>query len=103
MIELILSVGLAFIMLSLGLSLQPEDFTRAFRQPRALLAGALAQVIVLPIVAFILLRLFGLNGQLAVGVMILSCCPGGITSNVMTRLSRMALSISSSLFAIACR
>ena len=101
MIELILSVGLAFIMLSLGLSLQPEDFTRAFQQPRALLAGALAQVIVLPVVAFILLRLFGLSGQLAVGVMILSCCPGGITSNVMTRLSRGDVALSISYTALA--
>ena len=101
MIELILSVGLAFIMLSLGLSLQPEDFTRAFRQPRALLAGALAQVIVLPVVAFILLRLLGLKGELAVGVMILSCCPGGITSNVMTRLSRGDVALSISYTALA--
>ena len=101
MIELILSIGLAFIMLSLGLSLQAEDFTRAFRQPRALLAGVLAQVIALPIVAFILLRLFGLNGQLAVGVMILSCCPGGITSNVMTRLSRGDVALSISYTALA--
>ena len=101
MIELILSVGLAFIMLSLGLSLQPADFTRAFQQPRALLAGAVAQVIVLPVVAFILLRLFGLKGELAVGVMILSCCPGGITSIVMTRLSRGDVALSISYTALA--
>ena len=101
MIELVLSVGLAFIMLSLGLSLQLEDFTRAFRQPRALLAGSLAQVIVLPVVAFLLLRLFGLDGQLAVGVMLLSCCPGGITSNVMTRLSRGDVALSISYTALA--
>ncbi len=88
-------------MLSLGLSLRPADFTRAFQQPRALLAGALAQVVVLPMVAFILLRLFGLNGELAVGVMILSCCPGGITSNVMTRLSRGDVALSISYTALA--
>ena len=71
-------------MLSLGLSLQPADFTRALRQPRALLAGALAQVVLLPVVALSLLWLSGLEGDLAVGVMILSCCPGGITSNFPT-------------------
>lgn len=101
MIELILTTGLAFIMLSLGISLQPADFTRAFQQPRALLAGALAQVIVLPIVAFLLLRLTDLSGELAVGIMILSCCPGGITSNVMTRLSRGDLALSISYTALA--
>ncbi|QNI84281.1 sodium/bile acid cotransporter family protein [Synechococcus sp. PROS-7-1] len=101
MIELVLSVGLAFIMLSLGLSLQPADFGRALGQPRALMGGALAQLILLPFVAFGLLRLFGLTGDLALGVMILSCCPGGITSNVMTRLSRGDVALSISYTALA--
>ena len=101
MIELTLSVGLAFIMLSLGLSLKPADFTRALSQPRAIAGGALAQIILLPLVAFALLRLSGLNGELAVGVMILSCCPGGITSNVMTRLSRGDVALSISYTALA--
>ena len=101
MIELVLSIGLAFIMLSLGLSLQPADFSRALGQPRALLGGALAQLVLLPLVAFSLLRLFGLTGDLALGVMILSCCPGGITSNVMTRLSRGDVALSISYTALA--
>ncbi len=83
-------------MFSLGLSLKPQDFWVAFQQPKTLIAGALVQLALLPIIAFILLTLFGLQGQLAIGVMILSCCPGGITSNIMTKLSRgdVALSIS---------
>ena len=101
MIELVLSVGLALIMLSLGLSLQPADFGRALGKPRALMGGALAQLILLPLVAFGLLRLFGLTGDLALGVMILSCCPGGITSNVMTRLSRGDVALSISYTALA--
>ena len=101
LIELALSTGLAFIMLTLGISLQPADFTRAFQQPRALLAGALAQVVVLPLVALSLLQLSGLEGELAVGVMILSCCPGGITSNVMTRLARGDVALSISYTALA--
>ena len=101
MIELVLSVGLTFIMLSLGLSLQPADFSRALGQPRALIGGALAQLVLLPLVAFSLLRLFGLTGDLALGVMILSCCPGGITSNVMTRLSRGDVALSISYTALA--
>ena len=96
MIELVLGLSLAFIMFSLGLSLSPEDFAVAFRQPKALFAGLICQVILLPLVAFCLITFFQLQGELAFGVMILSCCPGGITSNVMTRWARgdVALSIS---------
>lgn len=96
MIELVLGLSLAFIMFSLGLSLELRDFVVAFRQPRALLAGLLCQVILLPLMAFLLIGLFRLQGDLAFGVMILSCCPGGITSNVMSRWARgdVALSIS---------
>ena len=101
MIALALSVSLAFIMFSLGLSLQPADFLRPFQQPRALLAGVLAQVVLLPLLAFGLLRLFDLQGDLAFGVMILSCCPGGITSNVMTKLARGDVALSISYTALA--
>ena len=96
MIELVLGLSLAFIMFSLGLSLELKDFVVAFRQPRALLAGLLCQVILLPLMAYVLIGLFRLQGDLAYGVMILSCCPGGITSNVMSRWARgdVALSIS---------
>ena len=96
MIELVLGLSLAFIMFSLGLSLQPRDFAVALGQPKALLAGLLCQIIGLPLIAFLLIRLFQLQGDLAFGVMILSCCPGGITSNVMSRWARgdVALSIS---------
>ena len=58
MIELFLGLSLAFIMFSLGLSLEPRDFAVALRQPKALLAGLLCQVIGLPLIAFLLIRLF---------------------------------------------
>ena len=97
MIELFLALSLAFIMFCLGLSLEPRDFAVALRQPKALLAGLLCQVIGLPVIAFLLIRLLQLQDDLAFGVMILSCCcPGGITTNVMSRWARgdVALSIS---------
>ncbi len=96
MIELLLTGSLAFIMFSLGLSLTPQDFGFAFQQPKALIAGALAQLLLLPAIAFVLIWAFGLQGDFALGVMILSCCPGGITSNIMTKFScgDVALSIS---------
>lgn len=88
-------------MFSLGLSLQPHDFGVAFQQPKALIAGAIAQLFMLPLIAFLLLRIFGLQGDFALGVMILSCCPGGITSSLITRLSRGDVALSISYTALA--
>ncbi len=99
--EVVLAGSLAFIMFSLGLSLNPRDFSIAFQQPKALFAGALAQLVILPMLAFILLQLIELDGDLALGVMILSCCPGGITSNVITKLSRGDVALSISYTALA--
>ena len=101
MIAVALSLGLAFIMFTLGITLWPEDFRLAVVQPRALVAGAIAQVLLLPCVAFSLVLLFGLKGELAVGVMILSGCPGGVTSNLFTRLARGDVALSISYTALA--
>ena len=101
MIAVALSLGLAFIMFTLGITLRPEDFRLAVVQPRALVAGAIAQVLLLPCVAFSLVLLFGLKGELAVGVMILSGCPGGVTSNLFTRLARGDVALSISYTALA--
>ena len=96
MIEVVLGVSLAVIMFSLGLGLSPKDFAVAIQQPKALFAGVICQVVLLPLLAFVLVLSFRLEGEFALGVMILSCCPGGITSNVMTKWGRgdVALSIS---------
>ena len=95
LISVFLPVSLAVIMLSLGLGLTIADFARIIRQPRALVAGLASQVIVLPIVAYLFVKLFGLTGELAFGIMILSVCPGGVTSNILTKLvgGTLALSI----------
>ena len=100
MIELFLTGSLAFIMFSLGLSLKPQDFGVAFHQPKALIAGAISQLLMLPLIAFVLLRIFDLQGDFALGIMILSCCPGGITSSIVTKLSRGDVALSISLTAI---
>ncbi|MEB3322549.1 MAG: bile acid:sodium symporter family protein [Synechococcaceae cyanobacterium] len=101
MFEIALPLALAFIMVSLGITLTPADFGFALTRPRPLLAGILSQVVLLPIVAWILIGAFGLGGPLAVGVMVLACCPGGITSNVMTRLARGDVALSISYTALA--
>ena len=101
MLSLVLPLCLAFVMFSLGISLRPSDFRVALRQPKTLLAGALAQMVLLPVVAYGLVCLFGLTDELAIGVMVLSCCPGGVTSNLFTRLARGDVALSISYTALA--
>lgn len=101
MFTVVLPLALAFIMFALGISLTPADFSLALRRPQPLLAGVLSQVVLLPLVAFGLIRLFNLPGELGVGVLVLACCPGGITSNVMTRLARGDVALSISFTALA--
>lgn len=95
-INVVLPLSLAFIMFSLGLGLTIEDFTLVFREPKAFAIGLTNQMIVLPIIGFGIATLADLDGELAVGMMILACCPGGVTSNILTKLANgdTALSIS---------
>ncbi len=95
-----LPIGLAFIMFSLGVGLTPGDFLRVGQRPGAFFVGALNQMILLPLTAFFCVRLFGLTGEIAVGVMILSACPGGVTSNIIARLARGDVALSVSLTAV---
>ncbi len=96
LISIFLPISLGIIMLSLGLGLTLADFARVLRQPRALLAGLFSQVVVIPLIAYCFVMIFGMSGELAFGVMLLSVCPGGVTSNYLTKLfgGTLALSIS---------
>lgn len=100
LIQVVLPLSLAFIMFSLGLGLTIEDFTRVAKAPKAFFAGATAQIFLLPAVAFGLLQLFPLPPELATGVMILSFCPGGVTSNILTKFAGGALALSISMTAV---
>ena len=95
-VDVVLPIALAFIMFSLGLGLTRADFFLVFKEPKAFAIGVFNQMIVLPIIGFIVVILSGLEGELAVGLMILACCPGGVTSNILTKLAKgdTALSIS---------
>ena len=95
-IDVVLPIALAFIMFSLGLGLTRADFLLVFNEPKAFAIGIFNQMILLPIVGFVVVILSGLEGELAVGLMILACCPGGVTSNILTKFARgdTALSIS---------
>lgn len=101
LLDLFLPVSLAIIMFSLGLGLVVADFVRIARIPRAFLAGATAQMLLLPLVAFALLAVFPLGPELALGVMILSFCPGGVTSNMLVKFAGGAVALSITLTAFA--
>ncbi len=98
--NVVLPLVLAFIMFSLGIGLTLRDFRRVFTRPRAVVLGVLAQMLVLPVVAFVLLLFFDLPPAFKVGVMILSFVPGGTTSNMITRLARGDVALSVTLTAV---
>ncbi len=100
LIKIVLPLGLAFIMFSLGLGLTVTDFTRVVQRPFAFITGAVHQIILLPVVVFLTINAFGISGELAVGFMILAVCPGGVTSNVISRLANADVALSVSLTAI---
>ena len=95
-IDIFLPLSLVFIMFTLGLGLTADDFIKVVREPKAFGVGILNQMVLLPIIAFSIVSLMGLTKEMAVGMMILACCPGGVTSNIITKLARgdIALSIS---------
>ncbi|CUJ85761.1 bile acid transporter [Ruegeria denitrificans] len=95
-----LPVSLAIIMLSLGVGLHVSDFKRVFSRGYPFAIGALSQVVLLPIVAFIIVKLFALPPEIAVGFMLLSFCPGGVTSNILSKLARADVALSVSLTAV---
>ena len=95
-IDVILPVALAFIMFSLGIGLTVDDFSIITKEPKVFAIGIANQMIVLPIVAFAIASGLGLSAELSVGLMILACSPGGVTSNILTKLAKgdTALSVS---------
>lgn len=101
MTEILLPVALIVIMLGMGLSLTLQDFKRVVVYPRATFVGLVGQLILLPVVAFLVLKVIALPPALAVGVMVLAVCPGGPTSNLISNLARADLALSITLTAIS--
>ena len=93
-------IALALIMLTLGLGLTTSDFTRVIKRPKDFLVGLICQVILLPIIAFILIKILNVQPALALGVMIIAAAPGGVTSNILTKFANGDVALSVSLTAI---
>ncbi len=98
--QVLLPLSLAFIMFTLGLALTVADFRRVAVQPKDFLVGAFSQILLLPAVAVLLVLVWPMAPALAVGVMLLAACPGGVTSNLMTYLARGDTALSVSLTAV---
>ena len=98
--DVVLPIPLAFIMFSLGLGLSISDFTRIFLKPKEFLVGFISQLIFLPIVALILVYIWPLSPEIAIGVMILAAAPGGATSNILTSFAKGDVALSISLTAV---
>jgi len=93
-------IALALIMLGLGLGLSIKDFTRILRNPNDFIVGFICQLILLPIVAYILILILKLPLEIALGLMIIAAAPGGVTSNVLTKFANGDVALSISLTAI---
>jgi BASS family bile acid:Na+ symporter len=93
-------IALALIMLGLGMSLTIQDFLRVIKVPKDFFIGFICQLILLPIVAFCLIKLLNTPAELAIGVMLIAAAPGGVTSNILTKFAKGDVALSISLTAI---
>ncbi len=93
-------IALALIMLGLGMGLTLQDFKRVTTHPKDFIVGFSCQFILLPIIAFILIKIFNTPIEIALGVMIIASAPGGVTSNVLTKFANGDVALSVSLTAV---
>ena len=99
--QIFLPISLAIIMFGMGLTLVVSDFSRLFTYPKEVFIGLCNQLIFLPLIGFLIILLFDLNSSMAIGIMILSLCPGGPTSNLITQVARGNIGLSVTLTALA--
>ena len=93
-------VALALIMLGLGASLTVKDFTRVVQNPKDFFIGIICQLVLLPIIAYLLIIILRTPIELALGVMLIAAAPGGVTSNVLTKFANGDVALSITLTAI---
>ena len=98
--DVILPLALAFIMFTLGLGLSISDFSNVFKKPKNFLVGLVSQLIFLPIVGLVLVIIWPLPIEIAIGIMLIAAAPGGVTSNILTFFARGDVALSVSLTAV---
>ena len=92
-----LAIALIIIMFGMGLSLVKDDFIRLFQHPKAVIVGLINQIVLLPVIAYVLISILNVETDIAIGIMILAACPGGPTSNLITYLAKGDIGLSISL------
>ena len=98
---LFIQIGLGFIMLGMGLTLTLSDFKRVFLFPTALICGVTLQFVIMPFLGWIIVMFMNLPRDIAVGLILVSCCPGGTASNVVAFLSRANVALSVSMTSVS--
>ena len=98
--DVVLPLALAFIMFTLGLGLSFSDFIKVAKNPKNLLIGLTSQLIFLPVVALIIVKIWPLQPELAIGLILIAAAPGGVTSNILTSFAKGDVALSISLTAI---
>lgn len=98
---IVLPIALGIIMLGMGLSLVPEDFLLVTKKPKAIAIGLVSQLVILPIIGFAIASIVPMQPEIAVGLVILSICPGGPSSNLITYLAKGDIVLSVSLTALS--
>lgn len=101
LISIGLPVSLFIIMIGIGMTLTPRDFRQVATYPRGIVIGTLAQILLMPALAFLLIPLFGLTPAMAVGLVVIAACPGGTTSNLLALLARGSVALSIVLTVVA--
>lgn len=99
--EIFLPLALGIIMLGMGLSLTTGDFKRIFIAPKAIIIGLFSQLVLLPLIGFLLMYNWNLSPEFAVGFILIAACPGGPTSNLFSYLGKCDTALSISLTAIS--
>ncbi len=92
---------LGIVMFGMGLTLKPHDFRVVFSRPKDVVIGTVAQFTIMPLLAYILAKVFGLSPELTVGVILVGTCPSGTSSNVMTYLSKGDVALSVGMTAVS--
>jgi len=101
MISYLVTILLTLLMFGMGLGLTIQDFSRVFTIPKAALAGLVGQLIMLPLLGFMLCYALNLTGAIAIGIMLLTLCPGGVLSNMFTLIARGDLALSVTMTSIS--
>lgn len=92
---------LCILMFELGLNLKIQDFALILKKPKAVIIGLIGQLILLPLIAFVICKIFRTEGVFFIGIMLIACCPGGSSSNVFSLLAKGDVALSVSLTALS--